>query len=289
MNYRHQFHAGNFADVVKHVVLGALLARMKQKERPFLYLDTHAGRGRYDLAVAGQGDSLPRQPEWPLGLGRIEKASALPPLVAQYLEAVRSLDRASGNLEPEIRFYPGSPRLARYWMRPQDRLALCELQPVECAVLTEEMRSERGVRVHPMDGYTALKAMLPPLEKRALVLIDPPFESPAEWSDLVRAMSEGLKRFPSGVFAIWYPLTERARIERFVDSLLALSLPPSWLAEVAVAGDGGVLKMRGCGLVVINPPWQLHTELIPVLDFLARVLAQDSGAEGRLDWLVPEA
>ncbi|HRE82242.1 MAG TPA: 23S rRNA (adenine(2030)-N(6))-methyltransferase RlmJ [Opitutaceae bacterium] len=289
MNYRHQFHAGNFADVVKHVVLGALLARMKQKERPFLYLDTHAGRGRYDLMVAGRGDSLPRQPEWPLGLGRIEKADPLPPLVAQYLEAVQVLDRAAGNLQPEIRYYPGSPRLARYWMRSQDRLALCELQPAECAALTEEMRLEKGVRVHPMDGYTALKAMLPPLEKRGLVLIDPPFESPAEWSDLVQAMSDGLRRFPSGVFAIWYPLTERARIERFVDSLLALSLPPTWRAEVAVAGEGGLLKMRGCGLVVINPPWQLDDELIPVLDFLARVLAQDSSAEGRLDWLVPEA
>jgi len=288
VNYRHQFHAGNFADVAKHVVLGCLFEGMQRKEKGFLYLDTHAGRGRYDLVSAEKGETLPRRPEWPEGFGRILSAGSFPLPVEKYLSAVKAFDRKAGNLETHIRFYPGSPWLARTWMRPQDRLALCELQPDEVAFLAGDFSGERSVRVHSMDGYAAMRAMLPSAEKRALVLIDPPFESAVEWTEIVAAVGEGLRRLPGGTFAVWYPLTERARVARFASELERLNPPATWAAEVTVAGEAAGLKMRGCGLVVVNPPWQLDREVEPVLQWLAQTLRQAPGGAGTLRWMVSE-
>ncbi|MFA5265481.1 MAG: 23S rRNA (adenine(2030)-N(6))-methyltransferase RlmJ, partial [Opitutaceae bacterium] len=172
--------------------------------------------------------------------------------------------------------------------RAQDRLALCEKHPEECEALKDEMSTGGRVSFQQIDGYTALRAMLPPVEKRALVLIDPSFEEQDEFAQIVDGLGEALKRFPSGTYAIWYPLTERARVDAFFERLQTLSLPPSWVAEVAIAGEYYGLKMRGCGLVVLNPPWQLDTEIKPWLGALASRLAQTKGAEARLAWLVHE-
>lgn len=288
MNYRHQFHAGNFADVVKHVVLGQLVQGLARKDKGFLFLDTHAGRGRYDLEAAARGDTLVRRPEWPDGVGRLVGRADVPEAVGAYLRAVQAFDRQAGHLGDGLRFYPGSPRLAKGWLRPQDRLMLCELNEAEAAALAGEFGRERGVSVQRMDGYAAIRAALPPPEKRALVLIDPPFESSDEWRRLVEALAEGLRRLPGATFALWFPQTERARVERFFEELLALSLPATWVAEVSVADESAGLKMRGCGLVVVNPPWQLAADVAPVLRWLATVLAQGPGAEGAVRWLVPE-
>lgn len=291
MNYRHQYHAGNFADVLKHALLVPLLRGMQRKDKGFLYLDTHAGRGRYDLAAAAHGDSLERRPEWPAGIGRLWTRSDLSPPVGDYVDLVRAFDarhRTAADTGAEPRFYPGSPWIAQALARPQDRLALCEKHPEEHAALREELGWDRRATVPLLDGYTAVRAMLPPPEKRALVLIDPPYEDPREYALIVAALKEGLGRLPGGTFAVWYPLTERARVDAFFAELVALRPPPTWSAELTVAGPASPLKMKGCGLVVVNPPWQIDREIAPALPWLAEVLAQEPGGGADLRWLVPE-
>lgn len=291
MNYRHHFHAGNFADVMKHVLLVQLFRALQKKEKGFLYLDTHAGRGRYDLDAAAMGDSLARKPEWPEGIGRLWSRAGTPPAVADYLALVRDFDRRHGNLAELPRFYPGSPWLARLLARSVDRLALCEKHPVECGALRDEFSSDTPrprVAVHELDGYVALRAMLPPPERRALVLVDPPYEAQDEFAQVAQALGEGLQRFPSGVFAIWYPITLRARVEEFFAGLRGIKLPPTLVAELTIAGEGAGLKLRGCGLVITNPPWQFDRDAAPALSFLAETLAQAPGAETQIDWLVSE-
>jgi 23S rRNA (adenine2030-N6)-methyltransferase len=288
MNYRHHFHAGNFADVMKHALLVRLLAGLQKKEKGFLYLDTHAGRGSYDLSVAEKGDTLARAPEYPNGIGRLWTRTDLPEMLAGYVELVKKFDRERGGGGAAPRFYPGSPWIARLLARPQDRLTLCEKHPEEFELLDIAISREPKVSVQERDGYGALRAMLPPPEKRGLVLIDPPFEAADEWAKILTALGEGLQRFPSGVCVVWYPLTERARVEEFFHELLALKLPPTLVAELMIAGERSELKMKGCGLVILNPPWQFDHEAKPLLEFLAGALAQEPGGSGRVRWLVPE-
>lgn len=288
MNYRHHFHAGNFADVMKHALLVGLVRALQQKEKGFLCLDTHAGRGRYDLTVAASGESLARKPEWPDGIGRlwVPGDAGQPAGLVDYLERVRDFDRQAGNLEGSPRFYPGSPWLARHFARPVDRLALCEKHPAECAALRAEFDGMAGVSVHELDGYVALRAMLPPPERRALVLIDPPYEAQDEFAQIAVALREGLRRLPGGIYAVWYPLTGRARVDEFFAEIRALNPPPTLACELAIAGEFSTLKMRGCGLAVINPPWQFEATARPLLEHLSSVLAQEPGGGGRVDWIV---
>ncbi len=217
-----------------------------------------------------------------------KKKPDLPAPLADYVALVRNFDRDNGNATSEPRFYPGSPRLLQRLARPQDRLALCEKQPGECAALRAEFALGHRVTVQEMDGYVALRALLPPPERRALVLIDPPFESQDEFAQIAAALREGLRRLPGGMFAVWYPLTERARVDDFFAELLALKLPPTLALELAIAGDGSGLKMRGCGLVVVNPPWQFDREAGKFFPTLAELLAQAPGADTTVQWLVPE-
>ena len=288
MNYRHHFHAGNFADVVKHALLVQLMRALQKKEKGFLYLDSHAGRGSYDLVAAAKGDSLARKPEWPDGIGRLWDATDCPVEMSDYLGVVREFDRTQGNSGNSPRFYPGSPWIARLLARPQDRLALCEKEPGECALLRNAFQLSPRTTVQEMDGYVALRAMLPPPERRALVLIDPPFEAQDEFAQIGSALRDGLRRFRSGVFAVWYPLTERARVDAFFAEVFALKPPPTLAAELAIAGDDAPLKMKGCGLVVINPPWGFAESAKETLTFLAPRLAQSGGAKEKVNWLVPE-
>lgn len=299
MNYRHHYHAGNFADVMKHVLLVQLVRALQKKEKGFLYLDTHAGRGSYDLAAAATGDTHARTPEWPEGVGRLwsrgaagidgARAGAAEPLpagVAEYLALVRDYDRRESNATAEPRFYPGSPTLVSLVKRPQERLVLCERQPDEAAALKERFQFTDGAQVRPADGYGAVRAVLPPLEKRALVLIDPPFEAQDEWAQIVATLKEGLRRLPGGVYAVWYPLTERAKVDLFFAELRRLALPPTLAVELVV--NPPAAKMVGCGLLVVNPPWKFADEAAETVEFLANVLAQGRGARGDLIWLVPE-
>jgi 23S rRNA (adenine2030-N6)-methyltransferase len=288
MNYRHQFHAGNFADVMKHALLMQLLHALQQKEKGLLYLDTHAGRGSYDLTAASTGDSYARVPEWPDGIGRLWSRPDLPSPLADYVTIVRQFDHDHGNRDALPHFFPGSPWVARLLARTQDRLALCEKHPEEFAALSEEFCFSPRTTVQAINGYVALRAMLPPAERRALVLIDPAYEAQDEIAQTISALRDGLARLPGGVFAIWYPLTERARVDEFFEELMALRPPPTLVLELAVAGEGARIKMRGCGLAVINPPWKFELIAEPIVEELAKILAQAPGGGSHLRWLVPE-
>lgn len=288
MNYRHHFHAGNFADVMKHVVLIQLLRALQKKEKGFVYLDTHAGRGSYELATAELGDSHPREPEWPEGVGRRWSESSLSPAVGEYFELVRQFDHDRGNREARPRFYPGSPWFARLLARSQDRLVLCEKHPEEFGFLSNEFRFSPRTTVQLMDGYIALRAILPPPERRALVLIDPPYEQSDEFTQTLAGLRDGLARLPGGIFAIWYPLTERARVDRFLEELRLLQPPPTMVLELAIAGERAGFKMMGCGLAVINPPWKFEAVAQGAMTELGAAMAQGPGAEGSVRWLVPE-
>jgi len=287
MNYRHHFHAGNFADVMKHVLLVQLVRALQRKEQGILFLDTHAGRGSYDLTSAARGDTLVRRPEWPDGIGRLWSRSELAGPLEDYLTLVRQFDHDRGNRDALPRFYPGSPWFVRLVARAQDRLALCELQGAEYAALAEEMRFAPRTSVHEIDGYVAVRAMLPPLERRALVLIDPPYELPEEFSLIAAALKEGLARLAGGVFAVWYPLTGRAQVDTLLADLRQLSPRAVLQIEMTVTGESSSLKMRGCGLMVVNPPWQFDRVAEPVAKTLAEVLTQEPGARGRIEWCVP--
>lgn len=297
MNYRHHYHAGNFADVLKHAVLLHLLGALQAKEKGILYLDTHAGRGGYDLSASAGGLTRPRAPEWPAGIGRLWGRTDLPASAADYVEAVRAFDSEArmraGETGPASsdgpRFYPGSPRLAAARLRPQDRAAFCERHAEEAAALAEEFAGTRRVSTQALDGYTAVRAMLPPPERRALVLIDPPFEAQDEWARIVTALADGLRRLPGATYAVWYPLTARAKVDSFYRDLLAIKdLPPCFTVELLIGGEGSGLKLWGCGVLVLNPPWRSAGPLHELAAWLAPVLAQADGAAGGVHWLVPE-
>jgi 23S rRNA (adenine2030-N6)-methyltransferase len=285
MNYRHHFHAGNFADVMKHSLLVLLVRQLQRKESGFLILDTHAGRGGYDLETASRGASLERKPEWPDGIGRLWGRPESNETLEDYLGLVRAFNRSAGGPSAP-RYYPGSPGLAFRLARPQDRMAFCELHPEDHSALSRSFGREGRVSVHPTDGYSALRAMLPPNERRALVFIDPPFERPDEWSAIADALREGLGRFPSGVYAVWYPLTARSGAGGLFRRLGGLRLPPTIAAELSI--NPGASGVEGCGLLVINPPWQFELKAGPMLDGLAQRLAVAPGAQSRLLWLERE-
>ena len=288
MNYRHHYHAGNFADVVKHMIVLALVEGMQRKEKGFFLLDTHAGRGAYDLAQADRGDSLEREPEWPAGLGRLEGATERPELVERYLRAVQTFAGSALGETIGPKPYPGSPCLVAPHLRDQDRATWCEWQPDEFVSLRQTLVCRRGWRVEARDGYEAIRGCLPAIERRALLLIDPPYEA-ADESDLVwAALREGLRRAPGATFAIWYPMTERVGEPVFVRDAQAAGLPPTWTAELSIAGPQSEIKMRGAGIMVVNPPWQLDQPVAKAMDWLGSQLAQDSGGGGTLRWLVPE-
>ena len=288
MNYRHHYHAGNYADVFKHAVLLLLIRAMQRKEKGFLYLDTHAGRGGYDLSVPSVlPDGKSREPEHPAGIGRLWGTAGLPPALNDYLALVRRLNDRNGAAGDELRFYPGSPWVARLLLRPQDRMALCELRPDDAEALDFEFARESRVTVQVIDGYTGLKALLPPPEKRALVLIDPPFETKKEFADIARGLRDALKRLPGAVIAVWYPITERARTDEFHHALLELATP-ALFAELNIAGEASLLRMKGCGLLILNPPWQIEREIRALLPVLRERLRVDAGASAACDWLVPE-
>lgn len=285
MNYRHAYHAGNFADVLKHALLVRLIRSMQRKEKGFLFVDTHAGRGLYDLEQAALGDTQERAPEWPDGIGRLWGRTDMPAEVADYAELVRAADQGRGNLTQEPRFYPGSPRIAKALARPQDRLELWEKHPEECGALREEFHGERRVSVHCADGYGALRACLPPAERRALVLIDPPFESASEWDHIASSMDEGMRRMPGATYAVWYPVSDRVPAGAYLDSL-RLAGKPSFVADLNVPHSGPGIS--GCGVLVVNPPWKVDGEARVIVDYLAAALDRGQQAQGSVRWIVPK-
>ena len=282
MNYRHAFHAGNFADVVKHVCLVALLRGLSRKETPWLYLDTHAGAGRYDL----RSPPAQKTGEFRAGIGLLRKATgALPPALNDYLDLLRALTDAAQ--PPHDHDYPGSPLLAAALARPQDRLIACELNPLEHAALAECLRGRQRCTTALQDGYQALAAYLPPRERRGLTLIDPPYEDPREFTRLAQALVDAHHRFATGCYALWYPLKDEGPLAGLKRHLQSAGLRRLLTVELRLTPlpQGGIL--HGCGVLVMNPPWGFAEQLRQALPVLARILAPGSGTAA-VDWLVPE-
>jgi 23S rRNA (adenine2030-N6)-methyltransferase len=284
MNYRHAYHAGNFADVLKHVVLALVIEYLKRKEAPFRVVDVHAGAGRYALTSAEAG----KTGEWLGGIGRLLGAEArpLPATVARhlqpYLDAVRS-----ENAAPRLEVYPGSPALALRLMRAQDTLVANDLHPEERAHLNAAIGSDRRAKVMALDAWVALKSLLPPKERRGVVLIDPPFEEPRELDRMAEGLAQGLQRFATGIYLVWYPIKDLRPIARFHADLAALGISKLLRVELLVQRPSDSERLNGCGLVVANPPYTLESELSAILPELSRRLAAAAGARYRLDWIEP--
>ncbi len=286
MNYRHIYHAGNFADVLKHAVLARLIVYMTQKDKAFRVLDTHAGIGLYDLS----SEEAQKTGEWQDGIGRLldadipAKAKAL---LAPYLTAVRDLNPDGG-----LKLYPGSPKLTRMLMRPQDRLSAMELHPDDYETLHRLFDGDFQSRITQLDGWLALGAHLPPKEKRGLVLVDPPFEVAGEFERLADGLAKAWRRFSGGTFCLWYPLKQGAPIGAFHAALQALEIPKMLCAELSVRSDRDTTGLSGSGLIIVNPPYTLKDELDVLLPFLKDRLKQDRHASARAFWLrgeeVPE-
>ena len=279
MNYRHIFHAGNPADVMKHAVLAMILDHLRIKPNPFCVLDTHAGIGRYDLASEPAQKTLEHQD----GIARLFGKTPPHPALEPYLQAVAAL-----NPDGLLRWYPGSPRLARTLMRSGDRLVLMELHPEDHGTLREEFAGDRQTAVHRLDAYQALKAHLPPKEKRGLVLMDPPFEQPDEYARLAEGLLTAYRRWPTGIYALWYPIKERAAVWRFHDALETSGVPKILTAELTWHPEDTHLRLNGSGLVIVNPPWRLDETLREALPALHTALPSTGGGTS-VSWLVPEA
>ena len=274
MNYRHAYHAGNFADVFKHALLARILLYLMRKETPLRFIDTHAGIGLYDLAA---GEAA-RTGEWRAGVARLAGLAAHP-LLADWLAAV-------GRLSDEGRpvLYPGSPALAQSLLHPQDRLVLCEKHPADAELLAQNMGRDRRVRIMPGDGYAALNALTPPPERRGLVRVDPPFESLDEFASMERALRRAHAKWPQGVYALWYPVKGPAA-PAFCASLAVSGIKRILRLEIDVAAPQG---LSACGLAIVNPPFALEGEARELLPLLAQRLAQGAGGGWRAEWLAGE-
>ncbi|MEO7198703.1 MAG: 23S rRNA (adenine(2030)-N(6))-methyltransferase RlmJ [Dokdonella sp.] len=277
MNYRHAFHAGNFADVLKHTVLTGLLEALKGKQTPFCYMDTHAGRGRYQL----NSDEAIRTGEYSGGVQRLLTAQRAPSLLHIYMNLIRGM-----NTGTEIVQYPGSPFLASLLMREQDRGILCELQNEEANALKAVFREDARFAVHTRDGYAAMKALLPPKERRGLVLIDPPFEAQDdEFRIIEHALVDAHKRWPTGMYAIWYPIKLRQHVQPFHRWLTKSGFGNVLVAELLLHPDNSALRLNGAGMAIINAPWKFDKQLNELLPILGELLAQGRYGQHRVEWL----
>jgi 23S rRNA (adenine2030-N6)-methyltransferase len=283
VNYRHAFHAGNFADVLKHAVLGRILVHLTRKKAPFRTIDTHAGAGRYHLS----GDEAKRSPEWREGIARVLTARPPEPvaeLLRPYLQAVGPHDSEGRPVS-----YPGSPAIAQTLMRAEDRIALCEANADERAALIAALGRDRRLSIVGTDGYVALNAYLPPKERRGVVLIDPPFEAPDEADSIVRALVRALRKWPTGTYIAWRPIREAQSDARFLNSIAALGAPNILRLELDVGrgavGAHGQEPLARAGLLIVNPPYTLFDEARALLPWLAQVLGRGGAGKHFCAWL----
>jgi 23S rRNA (adenine2030-N6)-methyltransferase len=284
MNYQHAFHAGNFADVHKHAVLARILVYLKQKPGAYRVIDSHAGAGRYDLLA----DEASRSGEWRDGVGRIWEASgklsgSSPPaqareLLAPYLEAI-----AAANPDGRLRTYLGSPLIARHLMRAQDQLIACELEPHSAALLAKALRGDRHAKAIELDGWTALGAFVPPKERRGLVLVDPPFEQPADFNRLSGALAAAHRKWPTGVYLLWYPIKTREAPDALAKRLQRLGIARLLRCEIMRGPPRDDAGLVGSGLIVVNPPFTLEQDLRVLLPAISQMLGPQ--VAHRLDWL----
>jgi 23S rRNA (adenine2030-N6)-methyltransferase len=282
MNYRHAFHAGNFADVMKHIILVRLVEYLKRKPGAFRIIDTHAGIGRYDLT----GEEAGRSPEFMQGVAKLLDAN-LPAdatsLIQPYLDMI-----AAENQGGALVRYPGSPLIARRLFRPQDRLSALELHPQDAAALKALFAGDVQARATELDGWLALNAYVPPKERRGLVLIDPPFEAPGEWDRLTDGLARAHRKWPTGIYALWYPMKESQEVAAFIKALKKTGVERMLRAELTTAAPASPPRLYGSGMILVNPPYTLEAELGIILPALAASLAPAAGGH-RIEWLRGEA
>jgi 23S rRNA (adenine2030-N6)-methyltransferase len=281
MNYRHAFHAGGFADVIKHIVLVRILTYLHEKPAPFRVIDSHAGSGLYDLT----GEQARRGGEWLTGIARIMQArfsQQVAALLKPYLDIVRAF-----NPQALLQAYPGSPLIARALLRPQDRLTACEVEPAARKALIEALRKDVQARVVDLDGWVALPAFVPPNERRGLVLIDPPFEASDEFERLAKGFSSAFTKWPTGIYLLWYPAKSRRATDQLAQQVAQAvgSARPAGTClrlEFSVAPQQADGVLTSCGLLIVNPPWTLQSELKTILAELEKPLGRGGAARFRL-------
>ena len=273
MNYRHAYHAGNFADVVKHLALVSILLHLRKKPAPFAVIDTHAGRGRYDLS----GAEAARTGEAANGIGRLSAVEGAGGALGEYLSLVRGADETS---------YPGSPLLAAWLLRPQDRLVAIEKHPQEAALLKAALVRVQGAHAEEGDGYRRLSALLPPPERRGVVLIDPPFEAPEEFQAQARALGEALKRFATGIYVLWFPIKSAGEANAFCGAVLATGVKKALRIDIDIGAGAAVAgakeRLTGAGLIVVNPPYGFAEEMRASLAKIAPLLSATARTEVRM-------
>lgn len=266
MNYRHSYHAGNFADVFKHVITIALIQSLQRKETPFCYLETHAGAGCYDLL----DKRAQKSKEYEGGIAKIIPQQSMPDVIRDYVNNIQAMNTAGA-----LQHYPGSPLIAQHFLRPQDRAVLCELHDEEYEALKSVFRNKKQVSAHHQDGYLGLKAFLPPKERRGLILIDPPYEKQDEFEKIPNLLAQALQQFETGTYATWYPIKHYAAAERFRRNIKAKIQRETTIAELCIHPDDTGTHLNGCGMVIINPPWQFQKTLDEILPWLWNHLSID--------------
>lgn len=280
LSYRHGFHAGNHADVLKHIVLMLIIENLQLKEKGFYYLDTHAGAGRYRLF----GKEAEKTAEFEEGIARLWARDDLPPDVRRYVDQIKRLNYGGKTL----RYYAGSPLIAALLLRPQDRALLTELHPSDFPVLCNNFKTYPNVSIKRDNGFQQLKATLPPKERRGLVLIDPPYELKEDYDLVVKAVEEGYKRFATGIYAVWYPVVLRQQTKRIVRGLEQTGIRKILQIELAVRPDSAQRGMTASGMIVINPPWQLDAQMKSILPYLTDVLVPEGTGSWSVKWITPE-
>jgi 23S rRNA (adenine2030-N6)-methyltransferase len=277
MNYRHLYHAGNFADIFKHVVLVAIIEYLLKKDKSFCYIDTHAGIGRYDL----YSTAAKKTREFQSGIARLFCIQKKPtPTIQNFLSIVQSF-----NSQQQLRFYPGSPCIAKYLLRDHDKMILIELHPEDLQTLKQEFLGHKQAAVHFMDGYQGLKAFIPPTPRRGIVFVDPSYEQVDEFSKILQHLTLAYQRWPNGIYAIWYPIkNNRSEINKF--HRLLKNIPANILfAELNIFPDDSPLKLNGSGMIIINPPYKLDQNLAKTISWLAQVLGNDKESHWQIKWL----
>lgn len=280
LSYRHSFHAGNHADVLKHIVLMLILENLKLKDKGFYYLDTHAGVGRYQLS----SDEAEKTGEYKEGIGRLWERTDLPEEISHYVDLIKNLNFGA----KALRYYAGSPLIAAQLLRPQDRALLTELHPRDFPLLRNNFKEFKNVSVKCDNGFQQLKATLPPKERRGLVLIDPPYELKEDYDLVVKAAEEGYKRFATGTYAIWYPVVLRQQTKRIFKGLQASGIRKILKIELAVRPDSDQRGMTASGMAVINPPWTLENQMKAMLPYLVKTLVPEGTGSWTVEWITPE-
>lgn len=267
LSYRHAFHAGNFADVLKHLVQVEILRYLQQKDKPFVYIDTHAGAGLYSL----RSPEAEKVGEYRHGIAKLLNQNW--PQLADYVHSVQAVQ----SLEPDAMLYPGSPMLAQHWLRPQDRALLFELHPSDYRLLQQNMANRRQIQMQNSDGFAGLLSALPPKERRGLILIDPSYEIKTDYQTVVETLIKAHRRFATGTYALWYPVVDRARIDALEQTLIHSGIRDIQLFELGLSADTSARGMTSAGMIVINPPWTLKATMDQVLPPLMQCLAGGTG------------